>query len=167
MNSPWPFFVSCLASSIKPDTSQSTVAMLNIITIALHLCYVLTHTIQQSPMSTIINLAQNFVGSNNVDLLQPIGQFGTRLKWLSLNSWVQYFPCERQLCYTLGSIATFVECILLFCTQFAFHRLTSYVSLSGLCVRRQNQEDIEELFLILPLRNMASSYTSTSQQMIR
>ena len=30
-------------------------------------------------MSTIINLAQNFVGSNNVNLLQPLGQFGTRL----------------------------------------------------------------------------------------
>lgn len=30
-------------------------------------------------MSTIINLAQNFVGSNNINLLQPIGQFGTRI----------------------------------------------------------------------------------------
>jgi len=28
---------------------------------------------------TIINMAQNFVGSNNLNLLQPIGQFGTRL----------------------------------------------------------------------------------------
>ena len=30
-------------------------------------------------MGTIINLAQNYVGSNNINLLQPIGQFGTRL----------------------------------------------------------------------------------------
>lgn len=30
-------------------------------------------------MNTIINLAQNFVGSNNLNILQPIGQFGTRL----------------------------------------------------------------------------------------
>ena len=30
-------------------------------------------------MGTIINLAQNFVGSNNVNLLQPVGQFGTRI----------------------------------------------------------------------------------------
>ena len=30
-------------------------------------------------MGTIINLAQDFVGSNNINLLQPIGQFGTRL----------------------------------------------------------------------------------------
>lgn len=29
--------------------------------------------------STIVNLAQNFVGSNNINLLQPNGQFGTRL----------------------------------------------------------------------------------------
>ena len=27
----------------------------------------------------IVNLAQNFVGSNNLNLLMPIGQFGTRL----------------------------------------------------------------------------------------
>jgi DNA topoisomerase-2 len=30
-------------------------------------------------MSTIINLAQSFIGSNNINLLQPRGQFGTRL----------------------------------------------------------------------------------------
>ncbi len=30
-------------------------------------------------MGTIINLAQNFIGSNNCNLLLPIGQFGTRL----------------------------------------------------------------------------------------
>nr|XP_033774214.1 DNA topoisomerase 2-alpha isoform X2 [Geotrypetes seraphini] len=37
------------------------------------------HHGEQSLMMTIINLAQNFVGSNNINLLQPIGQFGTRL----------------------------------------------------------------------------------------
>lgn len=30
--------------------------------------------------ATIINMAQNFVGSNNIPLLEPIGQFGTRAK---------------------------------------------------------------------------------------
>lgn len=35
--------------------------------------------LQQALMMTIVNLAQNFVGSNNINLLQPIGQFGTRL----------------------------------------------------------------------------------------
>jgi DNA topoisomerase-2 len=35
--------------------------------------------IQQSLLMTIVNLAQNFVGSNNVNILQPLGQFGTRI----------------------------------------------------------------------------------------
>lgn len=37
------------------------------------------HHGETSLMGTIINLAQNFIGSNNVNLLQPIGQFGTRI----------------------------------------------------------------------------------------
>ncbi|MGH0163741.1 UNVERIFIED_CONTAM: hypothetical protein FKN15_071314 [Acipenser sinensis] len=37
------------------------------------------HHGELSLMMTIINLAQNFVGSNNLNLLQPVGQFGTRL----------------------------------------------------------------------------------------
>ncbi|XP_003786441.1 DNA topoisomerase 2-alpha [Otolemur garnettii] len=37
------------------------------------------HHGEMSLMMTIINLAQNFVGSNNLNLLRPIGQFGTRL----------------------------------------------------------------------------------------
>ncbi|XP_012272821.1 DNA topoisomerase 2 [Orussus abietinus] len=37
------------------------------------------HHGEVSLMATIINLAQNFVGSNNINLLQPNGQFGTRL----------------------------------------------------------------------------------------
>ncbi|XP_039283672.1 DNA topoisomerase 2-like isoform X4 [Nilaparvata lugens] len=38
------------------------------------------HHGEVSLMSTIINLAQNYVGSNNINLLQPLGQFGTRLQ---------------------------------------------------------------------------------------
>lgn len=37
------------------------------------------HHGEASLMGTIINLAQNFVGSNNLNILMPIGQFGTRL----------------------------------------------------------------------------------------
>ncbi|XP_053400628.1 DNA topoisomerase 2-alpha-like [Mercenaria mercenaria] len=37
------------------------------------------HHGEVSLMGTIIGLAQNFVGSNNLNLLQPLGQFGTRL----------------------------------------------------------------------------------------
>ncbi|KAI5181369.1 DNA topoisomerase II [Nematocida sp. AWRm80] len=38
------------------------------------------HHGEQSLCATIVNLAQSFVGSNNIALLQPIGQFGTRLQ---------------------------------------------------------------------------------------
>lgn len=38
------------------------------------------HHGEASLQSTIIGLAQNFVGSNNVNLLYPSGQFGTRLQ---------------------------------------------------------------------------------------
>ncbi|KAG9343807.1 hypothetical protein JZ751_013188 [Albula glossodonta] len=37
------------------------------------------HHGEMSLMMTIVGLAQNFVGSNNLNLLQPQGQFGTRL----------------------------------------------------------------------------------------
>ncbi|XP_051156221.1 DNA topoisomerase 2 [Leptopilina boulardi] len=37
------------------------------------------HHGEASLMATIINLAQDFVGTNNINLLQPRGQFGTRL----------------------------------------------------------------------------------------
>lgn len=39
-------------------------------------CY---HHGEQSLMSTVINMAQDYTGSNNINLLEPIGQFGTRL----------------------------------------------------------------------------------------
>lgn len=38
------------------------------------------HHGEQSLSATIVGLAQNFVGANNVNLLEPIGQFGTRLQ---------------------------------------------------------------------------------------
>ena len=37
------------------------------------------HHGEASLMSTIVGLAQNFCGSNNINLLVPSGQFGTRL----------------------------------------------------------------------------------------
>lgn len=46
--------------------------------------YVSEHTAyhhgETSLMATIIGLAQSFVGSNNINLLEPNGQFGTRLQ---------------------------------------------------------------------------------------
>lgn len=38
------------------------------------------HHGEVSLQATIVNLAQDFVGSNNINLLLPIGQFGTRLR---------------------------------------------------------------------------------------
>jgi DNA topoisomerase-2 len=38
------------------------------------------HHGEQSLMTTIIGLAQDFIGSNNINLLLPNGQFGTRLQ---------------------------------------------------------------------------------------
>lgn len=37
------------------------------------------HHGEKSMQDTIVGMAQNFVGSNNINLLKPIGQFGTRL----------------------------------------------------------------------------------------
>ena len=37
------------------------------------------HHGEQSLMGTIVNMSQDFLGSNNINLLEPIGQFGTRL----------------------------------------------------------------------------------------
>lgn len=45
--------------------------------------YISEHTAyhhgENSLQETIINMAQNYVGSNNMNILEPIGQFGTRL----------------------------------------------------------------------------------------
>ena len=38
------------------------------------------HHGEQSLSGTIVAMAQNFVGSNNINLLLPLGQFGTRNK---------------------------------------------------------------------------------------
>lgn len=38
------------------------------------------HHGEASLQGTIVNMAQNFVGSNNIEILEPIGQFGTRIQ---------------------------------------------------------------------------------------
>ncbi|KAK8401478.1 hypothetical protein O3P69_001004 [Scylla paramamosain] len=81
--------IPCLVDGLKPgqrkvlftclkrnDKREIKVAQLAG-SVAEHSAY---HHGETSLMSTIINLAQDFVGSNNINLLLPIGQFGTRLQ---------------------------------------------------------------------------------------
>lgn len=63
---------TCLKRNDKREIKVAQLAG----SVAEHSAY---HHGETSLMATIINLAQNFVGSNNINLLQPIGQFGTRL----------------------------------------------------------------------------------------
>ncbi|XP_046659381.1 DNA topoisomerase 2-like isoform X2 [Homalodisca vitripennis] len=64
---------TCLKRNDKREIKVAQLAG----SVAEHSAY---HHGEMSLMSTIINLAQNYVGSNNLNLLQPIGQFGTRLQ---------------------------------------------------------------------------------------
>ncbi|KAK4311799.1 hypothetical protein Pmani_016723 [Petrolisthes manimaculis] len=63
---------TCLKRNDKREVKVAQLAG----SVAEHSAY---HHGEASLMSTIINLAQNYIGSNNINLLQPIGQFGTRL----------------------------------------------------------------------------------------
>jgi DNA topoisomerase-2 len=58
-----------LANEIKVAQLTGSVSELS--------CY---HHGEQSINGAIVNMAQNFVGSNNINLLEPKGQFGTRLR---------------------------------------------------------------------------------------
>lgn len=64
---------TCLKRNLNREIKVAQLAG----SVAEHSAY---HHGEQSLMSTIINLCQNYVGSNNINLLQPIGQFGTRLQ---------------------------------------------------------------------------------------
>ncbi|KAK6644205.1 DNA topoisomerase 2 [Polyplax serrata] len=64
---------TCLKRNDKKEIKVAQLAG----SVAEHSAY---HHGEVSLMGTIINLAQNYVGSNNINLLLPIGQFGTRLQ---------------------------------------------------------------------------------------
>ena len=54
-------------------------------------------------LGTIVNLAQNFVGTNNLNLLEPIGQFGTRLHGGKDSASPRYiFTCLRWVHRQIG-----------------------------------------------------------------
>ncbi|KAF5277444.1 hypothetical protein FQA39_LY06257 [Lamprigera yunnana] len=54
--------------------------------------------------ATIVNLAQNFVGSHNINLLEPIGQFGTRLSGF-VAALSAYHHGDVSLCATIVNLA--------------------------------------------------------------
>ena len=64
---------ACFKRNLKSEIKVAQLAGY----VAEHSAY---HHGEQSLCATIIGLAQNFVGSNNINLLEPVGQFGTRLQ---------------------------------------------------------------------------------------
>jgi DNA topoisomerase-2 len=64
---------SCFKRNLKSEIKVAQLAGY----VAEHSAY---HHGEISLCQTIVNMAQNFVGSNNLNLLEPIGQFGTRLQ---------------------------------------------------------------------------------------
>lgn len=64
---------ACFKRNLKSDIKVAQLAGY----VAEHSAY---HHGEASLMSTILGLAQDFVGSNNINLLVPQGQFGTRLQ---------------------------------------------------------------------------------------
>ena len=63
---------SCLKRNLKEEIRVAQLAGY----VSEHAAY---HHGEASLNGTIVNMAQNFVGSNNVNLLKPMGQFGSRL----------------------------------------------------------------------------------------
>lgn len=61
------------------------------------------HHGEQSLASTIVGLAQNYVGSNNVNLLAPSGQFGTRLQVCELRWFFFSLSLSREIADQLYS----------------------------------------------------------------
>jgi DNA topoisomerase-2 len=64
---------ACFKRNLKSEIKVAQLAGY----VAEHSAY---HHGEASLGSTIVGLAQNYVGSNNIHLLEPIGQFGTRLQ---------------------------------------------------------------------------------------
>ncbi len=70
------------------------------------------HHGEASLQDTIVNMAQNYVGSNNINLLYPSGQFGTRLQVIILSSLL----FSSLLFFAIVSI----QCLIQLCS-FALH----------------------------------------------
>lgn len=64
---------SCFKRNLKSEIKVAQLAGY----VSEHSAY---HHGEQSLCTTVVGMAQNFVGSNNLPLLEPLGQFGTRLQ---------------------------------------------------------------------------------------
>ncbi|KAJ8331328.1 DNA topoisomerase 2 [Batrachochytrium dendrobatidis] len=64
---------ACFKRNLKSEIKVAQLAGY----VAEHSAY---HHGEQSLNATIVNMAQNFIGSNNLGVLEPLGQFGTRLQ---------------------------------------------------------------------------------------
>ena len=81
------------------------------------------HHAEASLSSTIVGLAQNFVGNNNINFLYPAGQFGTRAEGLFfLFSFFSFFCCLLPImsCLFLLSVSFSFPSCFLFCFHFVF-----------------------------------------------
>lgn len=82
---------SCFKRNLKKEIKVAQLAGY----VAEHSAY---HHGEASLMSTIIGMAHNFVGSNNINLLYPSGQFGTRLQVKIFSNNVYLFFLGRKRC---------------------------------------------------------------------
>ena len=73
--------------------------------IAENTCY---HHGEQSLYATIINMAQDYVGSNNVPLLTAAGQFGTRAQVCTLTA---FFYRSLQVIYKIMADVNSSNCL--------------------------------------------------------
>lgn len=99
--------------------------------IAENTCY---HHGEQSLYATIINMAQDYVGSNNVPLLTAAGQFGTRAQVCSLTA---FSYRSLQVIYKIIAVVHSSKCL----------RTSFYVRLPAVIV--SNWLDINLLDLVL------------------
>ena len=111
--------IACICDGLKPSLRKILYSVFkrnlkNEIKVAQLAGYVSEHAAyhhgENSLYECIIGMAQNFVGSNNIELLDPLGQFGTRLQggkdasapryiWTKMNELTQliYHPDDTPL----------------------------------------------------------------------
>jgi len=98
--------IPCLADGFKPSQrkilfgclKKNLKSEMKVAQLASYIAEVTSyHHGEQSLVETIINMAQDFVGSNNINLLKPIGQFGTRLTSKDAASGRYIFTCLNDI----------------------------------------------------------------------